>query len=250
MDVGGTGVDVGGGLVGVLVLVGGFRVGTSVKGGVFVISGVRVFDGTRVAERKGVFVRVGKCVAVGDARKIAVWVNRLWVGTVVNVTKDVCEGTGVNVTLGVKDGVAEMRGVAVGVEEAVLVGAVWVGNGPSRACAVPANAVLMLLRSPPLPSVRPNTFVLPNVMNSAMKINARNKAACKFGFNEALFFLFTLVASFTMVFRDDVTRFAAASMHKRGENASHVLPNAKLQLTVEVIFKTEFGRKGYHEISY
>ena len=38
---------------------------------------------------------------------------------------------------------AEMSGVAVGVEEAVFVGIVMVGNGPSKACDVPARAVLM-----------------------------------------------------------------------------------------------------------
>lgn len=46
--------------------------------------------------------------------------------------------------LGVNVGVAEISGVAVGVEEGVLVGMVAVGNGPNRACIVPAMAVLML----------------------------------------------------------------------------------------------------------
>jgi hypothetical protein len=52
-------------------------------------------------------------------------------------------------------GVAEIRGVAVAVEEAVLVGIVKVGNGPSRASAVPAMAVFILAASlwacPPSP---------------------------------------------------------------------------------------------------
>ena len=46
--------------------------------------------------------------------------------------------------LGVKVGVAEISGVAVGVEEGVRVGSVMVGKGPSKACMVPAMAVLML----------------------------------------------------------------------------------------------------------
>ena len=41
-------------------------------------------------------------------------------------------------------GVAEISGVGVGLDEAVRVGMVWVGKGPSRACIVPAMAVLML----------------------------------------------------------------------------------------------------------
>ena len=50
---------------------------------------------------------------------------------------------GVIVAEAVSVGVAEIRGVAVAVEEAVLVGIVKVGNGPSRASAVPAMAVLV-----------------------------------------------------------------------------------------------------------
>jgi hypothetical protein len=40
-------------------------------------------------------------------------------------------------------GVAEIRGVAVGVDVSVLVGMVRVGNGPSSAFAVPTIAVLI-----------------------------------------------------------------------------------------------------------
>jgi hypothetical protein len=40
-------------------------------------------------------------------------------------------------------GVAETRGVAVGVDVSVLVGMVSVGKGPSRAFAVPTIAVLI-----------------------------------------------------------------------------------------------------------
>ena len=54
---------------------------------------------------------------------------------------------GVIVAEAVRVGVAEMRGVAVAVEEAVLVGIVKVGNGPRRASAVPAMAVFVLAAS-------------------------------------------------------------------------------------------------------
>lgn len=72
-------------------------------------------------------------------------------------------GTGVKVLLGVNVGVAEMRGVGVAVGEAVRVGMVWVGKGPSRACAVPASEVLMA--SMPVCELfpRPKTLELRNV---------------------------------------------------------------------------------------
>lgn len=50
---------------------------------------------------------------------------------------------GVRVTDGVRVGVAERIGVTVTVEEGVRVGNVAVGNGPRRAFAVPARAVLV-----------------------------------------------------------------------------------------------------------
>jgi hypothetical protein len=67
--------------------------------------------------------------------------------------------------LGVKVGVAEISGVGVGLEEAVRVGIVCVGKGPSKACIVPAMAVLMLAtpcglfpkpNTPPLRTREPN----------------------------------------------------------------------------------------------
>ena len=62
--------------------------------------------------------------------------------------------------LGVNVGVAEISGVGVGLAEAVRVGIVEVGKGPSKACIVPAMAVLMLstccglLPSPNAPLLR------------------------------------------------------------------------------------------------
>ena len=181
----------------------GVFVGISVNIGVCVTNLVGVFVGVRANVAVRVTNRVGVRVTnrVGVASMMAVWVSRLCVGAVVNVTNFVCEGTGVNVTLAVKVGVAEIRGVAVGVEEAVFVGAVWVGNGPSSACAVPARAVLILSRSPPLPPLSPNTLELPNVIHNATKMKPRNKIACSVGLMDVLFFLFTLVAFLCSVFR-------------------------------------------------
>ena len=79
--------------------------------------------------------------------------------------------------LGVNVGVAETRGVLVGVEEAVRVGIVCVGNGPSSACAVPARAVLMLLRSPADPLLSPNTRELLKVIPRATMMNPTNNPA-------------------------------------------------------------------------
>ena len=111
------------------------------------IIGVRVAVLTTVAVRNG--VRVDTAVLVG---------TKVLVGTLVGVLESpirgsgsvgvpmpgVRLGTGVKVLLGVNVGVAEISGVAVGVEEAVRVGIVCVGNGPNKACIVPAMAVLML----------------------------------------------------------------------------------------------------------
>jgi hypothetical protein len=94
----------------------------------------------------------------------------------VAVPNSVRVGSGVTVLLGVNVGVAETRGVLVGVEEAVWVGIVWVGKGPSSACAVPARAVLMLFKSPD-PLLRPNTRELLKVIPRATMINATNNPA-------------------------------------------------------------------------
>jgi hypothetical protein len=76
--------------------------------------------------------------------------------------------------LGVNVGVAEISGVAVGVEDGVRVGSVWVGNGPSRACIVPAMAVLIVsTRCGLLPS--PNTPLLRNREPNPTKTNAKHR---------------------------------------------------------------------------
>ena len=67
------------------------------------------------------------------------------------------------VTEAVMVGVAEIRGVAVGVEEAVLVGRVEVGKGPRSASAVPAMDVLMALTWLNDPPPRPEAVISPNV---------------------------------------------------------------------------------------
>jgi hypothetical protein len=79
-------------------------------------------------------------------------------------------GTGVKVLLGVKVGVAEISGVGVEVEEAVRVGMVIVGKGPSRACIVPAMAVLMLSTFWGL-LPRPNTPLLRKMEPNPTKSN-------------------------------------------------------------------------------
>jgi hypothetical protein len=104
-------------------------------------------------------VRVGTLVALGAA----VSVSRSFSVSVAVLTISVRVGTGVKVLLGVEVGVAETRGVVVGVQEGVTVGMVWVGKGPSSACAVPARLVLMAFRfEGPAPS--PKTLELRNVM--------------------------------------------------------------------------------------
>lgn len=76
--------------------------------------------------------------------------------------------------VGVNDGVAEMRGVAVGVEEAVFVGIVEVGKGPNRACDVPARAVLIPFISCCVFSLRPKTLLLLKVTAYVMKTRPRH----------------------------------------------------------------------------
>jgi hypothetical protein len=70
-----------------------------------------------------------------------------------------------------------MRGVAVRVGEAVLVGWVWVGKGPSKACIVPAMAVLMVLTLLPL-APRPNTPLLLKMEANPTKTNPRHNRTC------------------------------------------------------------------------
>lgn len=86
---------------------------------------------------------------------------------------------GVGVMEGVRLGVTETSGVAVGVEEGVLVGKVDVGKGPRSACIVPASAVFVAAAlGPPSDRARkglPNTSIyrikikpVPNRIGSAV----------------------------------------------------------------------------------
>jgi hypothetical protein len=92
-------------------------------------------------------VRVGIAVAV--LVRSDEWLKAVWVNGGTRVFE------GVIVAEAVMVGVAEIRGVAVGVDEAVLVGIVKVGKGPSRASEVPAMAVFVaaasLCEGPPRP---------------------------------------------------------------------------------------------------
>jgi len=84
-------------------------------------------------------------------------------------------GEGVIVAEAVMVGVAEIRGVAVGVAEAVFVGMVNVGKGPSSASAVPAIEVLIAETFPP---PRPEAVISPNVTAYTMNIKPIHKIAC------------------------------------------------------------------------
>jgi len=86
----------------------------------------------------------------------------------------VAVGTGVKVLLGVNVGVAEISSVGVGDEEAVWVGRVMVGKGPSRACMVPAMAVLMLSTFCGL-FPRPKTPLVLKMEPNPRKTNPRHK---------------------------------------------------------------------------
>jgi len=94
-------------------------------------------------------MRVGIAVGVFVAVSADEWLKAVWVNGGTRVLE------GVIVAEAVIVGVAEIRGVAVGVEEAVLVGIVEVGKGPSSASAVPAIAVFVAAASlwdgPPRP---------------------------------------------------------------------------------------------------
>ena len=107
---------------------------TSVGRAVAVRTAVGVLPATSVPGGRRVLV-------VKTKTAVCVW---CWLRSgIVAVPSGVRLGTVVKVLLGVKVGVAEMRGVAVAVGEAVLVGTVAVGKGLSSACAVPARVVLI-----------------------------------------------------------------------------------------------------------
>lgn len=84
--------------------------------------------GRIVGRGRGVLVCVGRASGVRSVR--------------VKYTK------GVRVRVGTKVGVWLAVGVGEGISEAVAVGAVEVGKGPSSACDVPASAVLVPIASP------------------------------------------------------------------------------------------------------
>ena len=138
--------------------VGGGSVGGMTVGGTAVVGGATVTVGTirvRVAvgrETGGVAVAVFVVRAGSRVRCVAV-VGRVFVGE------------GVIVTLGVKVGVAEMRGVGVRVAEAVFVGAVWVVKGPNNESAVNARAVFVF-------SATTKIFALPSGVLKANQIQS------------------------------------------------------------------------------
>jgi hypothetical protein len=98
------------------------------------------------------------------------------------------------VTEAVIVGVAEIRGVAVGVEEAVFVGMVSVGKGPSSALAVPAMAVLMpaafLCDAPP----RLEAVMSLNVTAYTTTTSPMHKSACSKICRGIRFSFFTMAA--------------------------------------------------------
>jgi hypothetical protein len=105
-----------------------------------------VAGGTRVLVGLGgcgVRVRVGRGVQVGGRTGVFVFVGRAAIVRAVKVT-NTC---GVAVEVGVRVGVRVGVEVGEGISDAVGVGAVEVGNGPSSACAVSASAVRVLFAS-------------------------------------------------------------------------------------------------------
>jgi hypothetical protein len=90
---------------------------------------VRVGLGELVAEGRGVFVNVAR----GKSVRAVMVMN----------------GIGVAVEVGVRVGVRVGVQVEVKISEAVALGAVDVGKGPSRDCEVSARAVPVLLASRP-----------------------------------------------------------------------------------------------------
>ena len=81
------------------------------------------------------------------------------------------------VTEAVIVGVAEIRGVAVGVEDVVGVGIVRVGKGPRSACAVPAIAVFVPSASLCDPAPSPEAALSPNVTAYTTTIKPRHSIA-------------------------------------------------------------------------
>ena len=86
---------------------------------------------------------MGLGVLVAGGRGVLVKVTRGWLVRAVNVMNVIGVEVGVRVRVGVRVGVQ----VGLEISEAVAVGAVDVGKGPSRACAVSARAVRVLFAS-------------------------------------------------------------------------------------------------------
>ena len=91
----------------------------------------------------GTCVRVGMRVLVAGGRGVFV---KVALGTVVRAVS-VMNATGVVVEVAVRVGVRVGVQVGLGIREAVAVGAVGVGKGPSRDWEVSASAVRVLLAS-------------------------------------------------------------------------------------------------------
>ena len=95
---------------------------------------------------------IGIGVAGGLVGRLVRWME-------VGLRKRVGTLDGVRVVVAVSVGVAEMRGVAVGLDEAVLVGSVAVGKGPISASTVLAMAVLVPSALLCLSSPSPDAFL-------------------------------------------------------------------------------------------
>jgi hypothetical protein len=185
--------------------------------------------------------RVGFEVAVrSEERFSAVWVKG---GTFVF--------DGVIVTDAVMVGVAEIRGVAVAVNEAVLVGRVEVGNGPSSASAVPAMAVF----SPDTPPCdcppSPEAVVSRNVTAKTTTIRPRHKVTCSNACSGIRFCFFTLTDFLQSQFLEvygagwSVILFVDWRVRPRGISQTSLKTLFWIRFVAYLSFMTEILRKGY-----
>jgi hypothetical protein len=148
-------------------------------------------SGVELGTKTGVLLDTGITPWVGIAVGIEVAVRseeRFWA---VWVKGGAFVFDGVIVTEAVMLGVAEIRGVTVAVNEAVLVGIVEVGKGPSSASAVPAIAVF----SPDTPPCdcppSPDAVVSRNVTAKTTTTRPRHKVICNNACNGIRFSFFT-----------------------------------------------------------
>jgi hypothetical protein len=91
-------------------------------------------------------------------------------------------------------GVAEIRGVAVGVDVSVLVGMVRVGKGPRSAFAVPTIAVFILSAWLCEPAPRLEAVISLKVTAYTMKTRQIHKTACNRICRGSRFSFFTMTA--------------------------------------------------------